>query len=63
MPKKRYWNGNPNSMGNFIRNTSIELYAIIGLNQANPVFARGSSVMSTSAYRQITAPKGAIMPA
>lgn len=60
--EKKDKNGKPKGIGNFIRNTSIELYAIIGLNQANPVFARGSSVVSTSAYRQLTAPNGAIMP-
>ena len=49
-------------VGRFIRRVRIELYAIIGLNQASPVFARVSSVMSTSAYRQNTAPKRAIMP-
>ena len=48
-------------IGRVIRRTRIELYAIIGLNQANPVFARVLSVMSTSAYRQITAPNGVIM--
>lgn len=50
------------SIGNFIRKTSIELYAIIGLNQVNPVFARVSSVVSASAYRQFTALNGAMMP-
>ena len=60
--EKKDKNGKPKGIGNFIRNTSIELYAIIGLNQANPVFARASSVMSTSACRQFAAPDGAIMP-
>ena len=60
--EKKDKNGKPKGIGNFIRNTSIELYAIIGLNQTNPVFARVSSVMSTSACRQFTAPGGAIMP-
>ena len=49
-------------VGHFIRKVRIELYAIIGLNQANPVFARVLPVMSTSACRQFTAPGGAIMP-
>lgn len=49
-------------VGKIIRKCRIELYAIIGLNQANPVFARVLPVMSTSACRQFTAPDGAIMP-
>ena len=60
--EKKDKNGKPKGIGNFIRNTSIELYAIIGLNQANPVFARVSSVLSTLAYRHIMAPQGAICP-
>lgn len=60
--EKKDKNGKPKGIGNFIRNTSIELYAIIGLNQANPVFARVSSVKSTFAYRHFKAPHGAICP-
>ena len=62
MSGNREKNGKRKRIGIFIGNTSIELYAIIGLNQENPVFARGSSVVSTSAYRQLTALNRAIMP-
>ena len=60
--EKKDKNGKPKGIGNFIRNTSIELYAIIGLNQASLVFARVLSVLSILAYRQLKAPKGAICP-